>query len=80
MYTPDAMDKTPETAMLDGLARCKAEKPPNKAIAILLWDEGGDYNTKFFNSGMTYPEIVALTEFIKFNLLKDMSPERDDTV
>ena len=68
----DSLDVTPENALRDALARA-AKEEPDKAFVILLWDEGGKYETGFHNAGLKTSEAVALLEVMKSRLLGLMS-------
>jgi hypothetical protein len=55
----DSLDITPENALIDALESARAERP-DKCLILFLWDDGGRYDTRFFNAGMSSSQCVAL--------------------
>jgi len=43
-----------------------------KCVVISLDDFDGNYNTRFFNAGMTMSELIALLEYLKMQCLCNM--------
>ena len=70
----DSMDWTPEMALDAGLEQTKKEQP-SAAMVILLWNEGGSYDTSYYNSGMKTSEMLALLEVAKSRILRLMDGE-----
>ena len=52
---------------------CNSKECPDKILVIALWDEKEEnYDTKFWNVGMTVSEMIALMEIQKAKLLQYM--------
>lgn len=70
----DSLDCTPRMAVeisLRDLDKWNQEPrgEPSKALIIFLWDDDGQYNTRFANAGMKTSEMVALCEIMKDRFL-----------
>jgi hypothetical protein len=68
---PDSLDITPERALTEALADCRKD-PPDKAIIIKLWDEGGNYTTSFINAGMSASQVITLLEVMKARMVRSI--------
>ena len=60
----DSLDWTPEMA-LDAAKKTVVEKQPDAALVILLWNQNTEYETQFFNCGLSMADVVALLEIQK---------------
>lgn len=77
----DSLDITPEMMLRDALEELQTkfgEKPPTKALVIMLWDDGREYDTRFYNAGMKTSELIALVECQKRIFLDLLYGDIDD--
>ena len=69
----DSMDWTHEMMLAEVskvLERC--DKRPDRMMVIALWDDGGRFDTRFWNVGMNASQMIALLEVQKARLLELM--------
>lgn len=74
----DSLEFTPEMMLADLLREIREGKykddPPCKAVVLLLWDEpDGNYQTSFWNAGMSTSQLLALLAVNNHKLLRLIS-------
>jgi hypothetical protein len=67
----DSMDWTP-TAALAAAQRAIAADETDGVFIITVKDDGSQYTTDYFNSGLSIPQVVALLEYVKVQLIREM--------
>jgi hypothetical protein len=72
----DALDWTPAAALAQAQRAIAADEPDGVFI-ITVKDGGGQYTTDYFNSGLSVPQAVALLEYVKSQLIREMQ-DRDE--
>jgi hypothetical protein len=70
--TNDSTSYTPEQMLESAMEDIKKEGSANKAILITLDDTDNQYNTHFWNAGMSATQIIALLEVSKVKMLQLM--------
>lgn len=66
----DSMDWTPAMALDHARQTCE-DMDPDACITIFLWRDGGNYNTRFVQSGLSMSECVSLLEIKKADIIRD---------
>lgn len=72
----DSMDITPEMSLREALGRARTEQP-NASLTIFLWNEGAEYNTAFYNAGMSTSQMVSLLEVIKHRVISSLVDDEE---
>jgi hypothetical protein len=72
-YERDSLDYTPEMAVREAIADLEgkyAKDLPSRALVIMLWDDKpGQYETTFWNAGLSSSQAIALLEKTKMEFL-----------
>lgn len=65
---------TPRATLLDAVGEIDAETlQPTKCILLFLDDDGHEkYNTRYYQSGMSMSECIALLEVMKIRFMREM--------
>lgn len=85
----DAMDYTPQRLLEEALRDFNKEskdaalplpfdRPPDKLLIIGLWDDGGEYTTRFYNAGMKMSECMALCAFMQQRFYEIITEPHDE--
>ena len=72
----DSMDWTPKNVLQESLRVCD-EDEPDACVVLMLWNNEGNYDTKFIQSGMKLSEIISLMEVQKHKIIAMMTKVED---
>lgn len=72
----DSMDSTPLSVLEEAARQAAGSDAPDKCLVLFLWTEGGKYDTRFFNAGMSSSECISLLAVnqSKFIRIMEQSP------
>lgn len=74
----DSLDVTPQMALEHCYRESVGEKPPDKLIVLMLWDEEDKYVFDFANAGMYSSQVICLLEVVKAYFVESLLPDKKE--